>query len=81
MTWTPGRPVITPLDEYQWQAWRKARKLEQQRQRRQSITRIDYQPSDAALAVIQLRLAPRVGGDYSSVIDALILAGRGALPE
>jgi hypothetical protein len=81
MTWQPGQPVLTACDHADWQAWRKARKLEQQRQRRQRINRIDYQPSDEALAVIRPRLTPRVGGDYSSVIDTLILAATGKPPE
>ncbi|GAP67261.1 glycosyltransferase family 28 N-terminal domain protein [Mizugakiibacter sediminis] len=33
MTWTPGQPVVTAADVADWQAWRKARKLEQQRER------------------------------------------------
>lgn len=63
-----------------WQAWRKARKLEQQRGRRAGLRRIDYYPSKAAQAVIDARCGPFAGGDYSGVIDALVLAA-GNLPE
>ena len=81
MTWQPGQPVVTASDHAGWQAWRKARKLEQQRQRRQRHRRIDYQPSAGALAIIEAKLTPRIGGDFSSVIDRLILAATGNLPE
>lgn len=81
MTWQPGQGVVTPSDHAEWQAWCKARKLEQQRARRRRFARIDYQPSEAALAVIRARLTRRAGGDYSSVIDALVVAASGKLPE
>lgn len=82
MTWQPGQPVQTASDHADWQAWRKARKLEQQRERRRRHGRIDYYPSEAARAAINANLAPRVGGDFSSVIDRLILqSGAGSLPE
>lgn len=55
MTWQSGQPIVTASDHVDWQAWRKARKLEQQRERRQSLPRIDYYPSKAAMAVIQAR--------------------------
>jgi len=76
MTWQPGLPVVTSGDRNDWQAWRKARKLESQRHRRALYARIDYYPSDEALRVI--RGQP---GDYSRVIDTLVLAGAGELPE
>lgn len=44
MTWQPGQPVVTASDHCEWQAWRKAPKLEQQRERRQRYPRIDYYP-------------------------------------
>ena len=76
MTWQPGLPVLTAGDRNDWQAWRKARKLESQRHRRALYARIDYYPSDDALRVI--RGQP---GDYSRAIDTLVLAGAGELPE
>ncbi|HEX7128731.1 MAG TPA: hypothetical protein VF217_01530 [Rhodanobacteraceae bacterium] len=81
MTWTPGQPVATAADVADWQAWRKARKLEQQRERRASLRRIDYHPGAEAQAVIDARCGPFAGGDYSAVIDALVLAGAAELPE
>ena len=76
MSWQSGQPVVTPDDWLEWQAWRKARKLESQRQRRAGLTRIDYYPSKAALEAIE-----RAGGrpaPVSTLIDELIL---GNLPE
>ena len=81
MIWQPGQPVLTPSDTADWQAWRKARKLEQQRARRQLYPRIDYYPSKAARTSILERIRPGVGGDQSSVIDRLILAAADDLPE
>jgi hypothetical protein len=52
MTWQPGQAVVSACDTADWQAWRKARKLEQQRARRQQCPRIDYYPSKQAQAVI-----------------------------
>jgi hypothetical protein len=74
--WQPGQPVVTQQDWQDWQAWRMARKLEQQRQRRASLTRIDYYPNKAALEAI--REAERWNTPVSTLIDELIL---GNLPE
>lgn len=76
MTWQPGQPILSASDDADWQAWRKARKLEQQRERRAMYARIDYYPSDEALRIIRAQR-----GDYSSAIDALVLIGTGDLPE
>ncbi|MFK2905674.1 hypothetical protein ISP17_17075 [Dyella ginsengisoli] len=76
MSWEPGQAVLSASDYAEWQAWRKARKLEQQRDRRAMYARIDYYPSDEALRVIGARR-----GDYSSVIDALVLDSAGEVPE
>jgi hypothetical protein len=81
MTWQPGQSVLTACDHNDWQAWRKARKLEQQRERRSRHVRIDYYPSKAAQDAICARAGCFVGGDYSAVIDALVLAGAGEFPE
>lgn len=75
MNWKPGQRVITANDHADWQAWRKARKLEQQRERRARYSRIDYYPSKAAQAAIYARTGYFVGGDYSTIIDKLVLAG------
>lgn len=72
---------VSDSDHAEWRAWRKARKLEQQRERRASYPRIDYYPSPEALAVIAPRLSNRAGGNYSSVIDAMIMEAAGDLPE
>jgi len=79
--WQPGQPIRTADDERAWQAWRKASKLEGQRWRRERNRRIDYYPGKDAQAVIDARTSRRAGGDYSSVIDALVIAGAGELPE
>jgi hypothetical protein len=81
MTWQPGLPIVTASDQDDWQAWRKARKLAQQRERRRMYLRIDYYPSKAAQVVIDARTGCFVGGDYSGVIDSLVLAGAGEFPE
>lgn len=67
---------MTPTEFAEWQAWRKARKLEQQRARRQHYPRIDYYPSKEALDAIERETSahPRgAGSDYASIINALIL--------
>lgn len=81
MTWQPGLPVVTASDDAEWRAWRKARRLEQQRARRRQYPRIDYYPGEAAQAVITANAGNFPGGDFSTVIDRLILAGVGELPE
>lgn len=73
--WEPGTPANTEEDRQRRQAWRKQRALERQRKRRQGRTRIDYYPSPEALQVIRSLMQPRVGGDYSSVINRLIAEG------
>jgi len=74
MTWQPGQPVLSASDHAEWQAWRKASKLEHQRKRRAMYPRIDYYPCKEVLALIRERMHGSVGGDQSSVIDALVLA-------
>lgn len=81
MTWLPGQRVITSDDVAEWEAWKRARKLEQQRQRRRALARIDYYPSKEAMTAIAARIGPFAGGDYSSVIDDLVLVATGVLPE
>jgi hypothetical protein len=73
MTWVPGQPILTESDEREWRAWRKARILKGQRARRRKYRRIDYYPSTEAQAVIDASCFHGMGGDYSSVIDGLIL--------
>ena len=80
MTWIPGLPVVTVADHADWQAWRKASKLQAQRERRLQYRRIDYYPSDEAQAVIDA-ITVRSYGNYSTVIDALVLAAAEELPE
>jgi len=81
MTWHPGLPILAASDHADWQAWRKARKLELQRERRRMYPRIDYYPSKAAQAAIETRAGCFAGGNYSAVIDALVLAGAEEFPE
>ena len=79
--WQPGQPVVTASDHAQWREWCKTSKLEAQRWRRARMRRIDYMPGKDALRAIEQRTHRSVGGDYSSVIDALVIAGAGELPE
>jgi hypothetical protein len=76
--WQPGRPVSTPDDHRAWRDWCRTRKREAQRQRRATCRRIDYYPSANSLAVIEQRTHRFAGGDYSTVIDALVIAGVGS---
>ena len=78
MTWQPGQPLLSASDTADWQAWRKARKLEQQRARRRQYPRIDYYPGKEAQAIIMANAGNHPGGDYSTVIDRLILSGHWA---
>lgn len=52
-----------------------------QRWRRAHYMRIKYYPSKDALAVIQDRIGPGLHGTLTAVIDALLLAAAGELPE
>lgn len=72
MTWQPGLPVVTVQDEADWQVWRRARILEQQRARRRRYRRIDYYPSDAADEIIDNLRTRREGGDASSILNRII---------
>ena len=72
MTWQPGRPVVTAQDHADWQAWRKDRKRQQQRERRATNPRIDYYPSDEAHAIIGALMRPQAGHDLSSVINRIV---------
>jgi hypothetical protein len=75
--WQPGQPVSTPDDNRAWREWCRTRKRDAQRQRRATYRRIDYYPSPDALAVIEQRTHRFAGGDYSTVIDALVIACAG----
>ena len=77
MTWQPGQRITSSADRADWHAWQKARKLEQQRQRRREYPRVDYYPSKEALAVIKAISRSRRGtveGTYSATIDALVMS-------
>jgi hypothetical protein len=70
--WQPGRPVVTAQDHAEWQAWRRARILEQQREWRKQMRRIDYYPSKEAAAVIDRFRHRYAGGDASSILNRII---------
>jgi hypothetical protein len=72
MAWRPGQLVITAQDHAEWQAWRRARILELQRERRKQMRRIDYYPSKEAAAVSQHLRTRRVGGDASSILNRIV---------
>lgn len=71
--WRPGQPVVTAEDHAAWQQWRNDRKREQQRQRRASHRRIDYYPDDLAADVIDANTGHWAGGDYSSVLNRIVV--------
>lgn len=79
MTWGPVR---ADWQEQGNTAWRE-RKLTAQRKRRASCRRIDYYPSEEAVAVIDsLTNHKQIDGVYSRVIDRLILSAASKyLPE
>lgn len=79
MRWEPGRPVVTTEDVEAWRAWRKASKLQQQRERRAMYPRIDYYPSKEARALILAHYHEQPGG-YSGTIDRIIREWAG-IPE
>ena len=65
--------VVTAEDVEACQAWKKESKLAAQRYRRGKHSRIDYYPGKEARAVILGHVGNWAGGDYSSVIDRIIL--------
>lgn len=81
MTWQPGQSTPHLSDLAMRQERRNTRILELQRSRRKGTKRIDYYPSADALEAIKPHLSNRKGGDYSSVINALLLAASDKLPE
>jgi hypothetical protein len=74
--WQAGQPVRTVTDIAQWQAWKKRRILDSQQFRRALYRRIDYYPSNDAVAVITGYLNGQ--RTYAQIIDALVL---GLVPE
>lgn len=72
MTWTPGTPVVTAQDHADWEAWRKERKREGQRQRRARYPRIDYYPDDYADQVIRGLVGTAFGVNFSDVISRIV---------
>lgn len=69
-----SEPCADPADPRQWQAWRLRRIREGQRQRRAGLRRIDYQDvSPEAAAVIDGQCGPFAGGDYSSVLNRIVV--------
>ena len=71
--WKPGKPVLTADDVEAWQARKKESKLAAQRYRRSKYPRVDYYPSKEARAVILSHAGNWPGGDYSGVIDRIIM--------
>lgn len=71
-TWIPGKPVLTAQDHAAWHAWRKARKLQQQRDRRAGLRRIDYHASPDAAAALDSLWRSQSGFDYSRIIDSIV---------
>jgi len=70
--WQPGQPVLTEQDHAEWQICRRARILEQQRERRKQMRRIDYYPSKEAAAVIDKFRTRLAGGDASSILNRIV---------
>lgn len=62
------------MPDAEWRAWRRNRALEQQRDRRSKLRRIDYQDvSDDAAKVIDRECSSCAGGDYSSVLNQIVI--------
>ena len=70
--WQPGMPIITAQDRAAHSAWRHERALTLQKDRRQRLHRIDYYPSEEAVALIDRLRAPRCGGDASSILNRIV---------
>lgn len=70
--WTPGTPVVTAQDEADWCEWKHQRKNQLQRERRASMVRIDYYPSNDSVKVINSLRVPHAGGDASAILDRII---------
>ena len=58
-------------DEAEWQAWRRARILSQQRERRARLRRIDYYPDADVAGIIDRLRVNGPGGDASSIINRI----------
>lgn len=71
--WKPGTPVITEQDNAEWSVWKRQRKSQLQRERRASMVRIDYYPSDEVAAAIERLRTNHVGGDASSIINRIVV--------
>lgn len=72
MTWTPGKPTLSPSDRVAWQQWRKERKRTLQRERRARLPRLDYYPNAEAHATVKALCRRVVGGDISSVLNRIV---------
>ena len=70
--WQPGAPVATEQDHADWQAWRRERILAQQRERRRTMRRIDYYPSDAAAEIVDRFRNRLSGADASSILNRIV---------
>ena len=73
MTWQPGHPIRSEQDRREWQAWRRERKLQQQRDRRARYPRIDYYPCPEAKKIIDDLSWPYTRADMSSAINNIVL--------
>lgn len=76
--WCPGLPIRSEQDEAEWQAWRRERILQLQRERRASLRRIDYYPSPAASEIIDRLRTHVAGGDASSILNRIVAEWAGA---
>jgi hypothetical protein len=70
--WRPGAPVLTEQDLAEWDKYRRERILAQQRERRRSMRRIDYYPSDAAAEIIDRFRGRTAGQDASSILNRIV---------
>lgn len=70
--WQPGVPVVTEQDLAEWDKYRRERILAQQRERRRSMRRIDYYPSDAATEIIDRFRGRTAGRDASSILNRIV---------
>ncbi len=81
--WQPGRPVLSEQDAADWRAWRKARALDLQRQRRRSPSylRIDFYAYGPTADLIRSMVSTGEASCYAAAIDRIIAEWAEAHPE
>jgi hypothetical protein len=81
--WQPGHPVITQDDVRDWRAWRRARALHLQRERRRSpyYLRVDYYAAGKVAAMLRGMVESGEAACCAHVIDRALDEWIEAHPE